>query len=222
MKLDSKLFDRIRIRPEVDETAADGQPKCEWAGCEHPATHPAPKGRGQERDYWHFCLDHVRLYNKSYNYFTGMDDDAVARFQKDAATGHRPTKPIGVNARSWNRSTAGYEAGTGWAGGARGAQDGPQEGPQDGPTGAFAYFTRRQFRAEAVSEPPRRRLRNLERRSLEVLDLDEDAGPQDIRSRFKELVKRHHPDANGGDRSREGRLQQIIEAYQYLKTAGFC
>ena len=212
MTLDSKLFDRIRIRPEVDETAADGQPTCEWAGCGLAATHPAPKGRGQERDYWHFCLEHVRLYNKSYNYFSGMNDEAVARYQKDASTGHRPTSPIGVNARGWSRAAATEASSRAQA-----------AGWQDGPTGAFAFFTRRQFRAEAASEPqPRRKLRNLERRSLEVLDLDEAAGPQDIRSRFKELVKRHHPDANGGDRSYEGRLQQIIEAYQYLKTAGFC
>lgn len=213
MKLDSKLFDRIRIRPEVEETAADGQPACEWAGCSLAATHPAPKGRGQERDYWHFCLEHVRLYNKSYNYFSGMNDEAVARYQKDSVTGHRPTSPIGVNARGWSKAAA-AEANA--RPGATGAQW------QDGPTGAFAFFTRRQFRAEATSEPPRRRLRNLERRSLEVLDLSEDAQPEDIRGRFKELVKRHHPDANGGDRSSEGRLQQIIEAYQYLRTAGFC
>lgn len=211
MKFDSKLFDRIRIKPPLDEAAGDGQPVCEWAGCAQAATHPAPKGRGQERDYWHFCLEHVRLYNKSYNYFSGMNDDAVAQYQKDSVTGHRPTKPIGVNARAWDRATRADRAASGWTG-----------GPHDGPSAAFAFFTRRQFRAEATSEPPRRKLRNLERRSLEALDLDEDAQPQDIRSRFKELVKRHHPDANGGDRSYEARLQQIIEAYQYLKTAGFC
>jgi DnaJ-class molecular chaperone len=45
---------------------------------------------------------------------------------------------------------------------------------------------------------------------------------EEIKARFKLLVKRHHPDANGGDRSAEDRLREIIQAYNYLKTAGFC
>jgi hypothetical protein len=209
MKFDSKIFDRIRIRPDAQAEAQDGEPRCEWSGCDQTATHPAPKGRGQERDYWHFCIDHVRLYNKSYNYFAGMKDDAIADYLKDSVTGHRPTSPIGVNARAWTRPPGGPE-------------EPAREGPHDGPTGAFAFFTRRRFRAEPAEDKPRRKLRNLERRSLEVLDLNEDADPTEIKARFKDLVKRHHPDMNGGDRSTETRLQQIIEAYQYLKTAGFC
>ena len=51
----------------------------------------------REREYWRFCLEHVREYNHSYNYFAGMSDDAVARYQKDAVTGHRPTWKMGFN-----------------------------------------------------------------------------------------------------------------------------
>ena len=51
----------------------------------------------REREYWRFCLDHVREYNQSYNYFAGMSEDAVARYQKDAVTGHRPTWKMGLN-----------------------------------------------------------------------------------------------------------------------------
>jgi DnaJ-domain-containing protein 1 len=68
--------------------------------------------------------------------------------------------------------------------------------------------------------PPSRRLRPLERRSLETLDLGEGADRQQIKARFKELVKRHHPDANGGDRRSENKLREIIQAYNYLKQAG--
>ena len=50
----------------------------------------------------------------------------------------------------------------------------------------------------------------------------EDAERIEIKGRFKELVKRHHPDANGGDRSSEDKLREIIEAYNYLKSAGYC
>ena len=55
-----------------------------------------PKGRGNEKDYWRFCLDHVREYNQSYNFFAGMSDDAVMAYQKDALTGHRPTWKMGT------------------------------------------------------------------------------------------------------------------------------
>ncbi|HEX4556802.1 MAG TPA: molecular chaperone DnaJ, partial [Xanthobacteraceae bacterium] len=91
MKFDSPLFDRIRVKPDHDRRLRDTQPTCDWPGCAQSASHRAPKGRAQEREYWCFCLDHVREYNHSYNYFAGMSEDAVALYQKDALTGHRPT-----------------------------------------------------------------------------------------------------------------------------------
>ena len=207
MKLDSKFFDRIRIKPDQETIEAGAFPRCEWAGCEHPAPHRAPKGRLREGQYYNFCLDHVRIYNKSYNYFSGMRDDAVSAYQKDAQTGHRPTWTMGVNPQGWRRGEEG-----------------------DGPTWAQphddAYFVlRNRFRAtsaEPPPEPPRRKLKRLELKSLEVLDLGERATGEEIKARYKTLVKRHHPDANGGDRSSEGRLQEIIQAYNHLKTAGLC
>src|SRR6516164_5969582 len=96
MKFDSPLFDRIRVKPDEDRRLRTELPSCEWPGCAHAATHRAPKGRTQEREYWRFCLDHVREYNHSYNFFAGMSDDAVARYQKDALTGHLPTWRIGM------------------------------------------------------------------------------------------------------------------------------
>src|SRR5436305_10057641 len=97
MKLDSPLFNRIRVKPEEDRTPRPNAPLCQWSGCTHEATHRAPKGRNRERDYWRFCLEHVRDYNHSYNYFSGMSDDAVLAYQKDAVTGHRPTWKMGFN-----------------------------------------------------------------------------------------------------------------------------
>src|SRR5437870_651363 len=97
MKFDSPLFDRIRVRPGEDRRPRADSPTCNWQGCTHQATHRAPKGRLRENQYWRFCLEHVREYNHSYNYFAGMSEDAVARYQKDAVTGHRPTWKMGFN-----------------------------------------------------------------------------------------------------------------------------
>src|SRR6201993_1812815 len=97
MKFDSPLFDRIRVKPAQDRRLSAEIPTCEGTGCREKATHRAPKGRLREREYWRFCLNHVREYNHSYNYFAGMSDDAVSRYQKDAVTGHRPTWKMGLN-----------------------------------------------------------------------------------------------------------------------------
>jgi len=91
MKLDSPIFDRIRVKPAEDRRPPTGVPGCDWPDCREDATHRAPKGRLREGEYWRFCLHHVREYNQSYNFFAGMSEDAIARYQKEAITGHRPT-----------------------------------------------------------------------------------------------------------------------------------
>jgi DnaJ-class molecular chaperone len=60
----------------------------------------------------------------------------------------------------------------------------------------------------------------LERKALGALGFSESVSKSEIKSRFKELVKRHHPDSNGGDRASEEKLREIIQAYNYLKQAG--
>ncbi len=114
MKLDSKYFDSIRVAPKrergVPSPCARSIPACQWKGCTAPGRHKAPRGRGRDGQYYLFCLDHVRQYNASYNYFDGMNDSEVEEFQKDALTGHRPTWKVGVNAPS-----NGNEAGQGEA-----------------------------------------------------------------------------------------------------------
>ena len=201
------MYDRIRVKPGEDRRLQADQPCCDWPECANAATHRAPKGRNREREYWRFCLDHVREYNQSYNFFAGMSDDAVARYQKDAMTGHLPTWRIGM---------------VGGAGRVKGRPARPYSGSEaDDPFGIFRDL------GGAGGEHPkaeteRRTLRNAERKALHALGLEEGAARLDIKARFKELVKRHHPDANGGDRGSEDKLREIIEAYNYLKATGFC
>lgn len=198
MKQSSPFFDRIRVKPEEDRRARPGTRVCDNPGCRMEGSHRAPKGRHLEGEFHWFCLEHVRDYNATYNYFAGMNDAAVAAFQKDALTGHRPTWTVGVN--------------------------GTRPGAAGEPTSAFDplhVFQGAAFRARAP-EPERRSVRNAERKALGVLGLDETADPQEIKARFKDLAKRHHPDSNGGDRSREDKLREVIQAYNYLKSVGFC
>ena len=94
------------------------------------------------------------------------------------------------------------------------------DGDADDPFGMFREFGGPQHRRRR--KPSGARIRNAERKALHALGLEEGAGRLDIKARFKELVKRHHPDANGGDRGSEDKLREIIQAYNYLKTTGFC
>jgi hypothetical protein len=204
MTTNSPLFDRIRVKPDRDRRVRSELPGCQWPGCGAPATHRAPKGRLRASEYWRFCLEHVREYNNSYNFFAGMSDDAVAQYQKDDITGHRPTWKMG--SLGGQRSGAGRPGfrRAGWA-----AED------------PFELFGEgRSSRAKPASEG--RKILNAQRRALETLGLEGNASRTDIKMRFKMLVKRHHPDANGGDRGSEDRLRDIIAAYNYLKSAGFC
>ncbi|MEM8877092.1 MAG: J domain-containing protein [Pseudomonadota bacterium] len=209
MAENSKWFDGIRVsgrgKAGGKKGAAKAAPErlCEYPGCDKPGTHKAPRGRGQEGQFYYFCMDHVREYNKSYNYFSGMAADDVAAYQKDAALGHRPT---------WKMGERGKRPGTG----------------RNGKTGkTFAYEDPINVLGEdgvEIETPSieRRQLLAQQRRAFETLDLDEAADGELIRTRFKALVKKHHPDVNGGDKSSEHRLREVIQAYNTLKAGGFC
>ncbi len=208
MKTNSPLFDRIRVKPDQDRRLRAELPACQWPKCDAPATHRAPKGRLRASEYWQFCLEHVREYNNSYNFFAGMSEDAIAQYQKEALTGHRPTWKMG--------SIGGKRAAKRRRGEFRGS-----EVPTDDPFSLFGEAGARGA-GHAPTAPEARKIFNAQRRALDVLGLEADANRADIKSKFKMLVKRHHPDANGGDRGSEARLREIIQAYNYLKTAGFC
>ena len=154
-----------------------------------------------------FCLEHVREYNQSFNYFEGMSDEEVLAYQTSNLTGHRPTWSMGVN--PWSHRHRGG-AGAGFAG----------QSVFEDPFGFFGMNAAES--AEKRGDMPRRPPHNAERRSLRTLGLDETASLNEIKSRYKELVKKYHPDANGGDRAAEERLRAVIQAHDYLKKSGYC
>ena len=227
VKLNSKYFDSIRVAPrkakgleepphaQAASKAKAGAPGCEWEGCREAGTHRAPRGISPDglngkidKPYRLFCAAHVREFNHNYDYFQGMSDADIAAFQRDALTGHRPTWGLGVNAASM-------------PGGDRiGARVRRGKKPLFDDT--FGFFEEAGHARPDPEAQARRAPRTLERQALETLGLEETANLNQIKSRYKELVKRHHPDANGGDRSAEERLRKVIQAYDYLRKSGFC
>ena len=202
MKLDSKYFDSVRVKQDHEKAVSQEGPVCQWKGCNAAGRHRAPRGRGREGEYYLLCLEHVRQFNASYNYFQGMSNADIEAYQKESVTGHRPTWKAGANA--WAHGTH-HGVGNARSYG-RGFSD---------PHGFFSW---RSTRADDGQQ--RRTLRPVELKSLESLDLSAGATRDEIKARFKELVKRHHPDANGGDKRSEDKLREIIQAYNYLRQAG--
>jgi curved DNA-binding protein CbpA len=200
MNLNSTLFDRVRIRSEEAEARSrSSERRCQHAGCQLAGDYKAPMGRHREGQYVYFCLPHVQEYNKSYNYFAGMSDDAVASYQKEALTGHRPTWTIGIKAKG----------------------NGPGAGGDGSHYDAMGLFGEKsRARRATPEEEARAKYGKLALKALETLHLDEKATPEIIRAKYKTWVKMLHPDANGGDRSREDQLREIIKAYNTLKASG--
>ena len=178
---------------------------CDWPGCEEHGGHRAPKDRDRLEDYYWFCLDHAREYNRSWDYFAGMKHNEFETMLRSTATWDRPTWPLG--ARSGDRNAWPF-----WA--AREAVGAFMDDPDVG--------------ARPLHEPEhiatRSRLKRQDRQALATLELPETASLQDIKKRFKQLVKRYHPDATGPaskpSRAIEERLRNVIQAYSHLVDSG--
>jgi len=205
-------FVDIRVKPpKDDEPAAEdvyalkpGERACDHAGCRRPATARAPKSRDMMNEHYWFCQDHAAEYNRNWNFFSGMSEGEMRAYQKDELfSGGRPTWEM--KAGKFSREAAAFN---------HRFQHG--EGYRD----PFNLFGRGGPHAKPQPEPEDRRLGKLERNALAELDLETNADGPKIRARYTELVRRLHPDANGGDRAGEQRLQKVIRAYQTLRKAG--
>ncbi len=162
--------------------------KCDMPGCDHSAAYRAPKSRDALREYWWFCLDHVRQYNARWDFYKGMSAEAIEQELRRDAGWQRPTWPLGR------------------LGGGQASTD-DLEDAIDG----FVHSASAP-RSPRLGTPPELR------QPLEILGLDWPTDVATAKSRYKSLAKQHHPDANGGDRAAEERLKQINLAYATLRA----
>ncbi len=161
---------------------------CQHPECTGDGIYRAPVGRDRLDQYYWFCLDHVRAYNLSWDFFAGMSESEIERQRRDDTVWQRPSWPFG---RFGERQSG---------------ADGPRI--HDG----FGFFSDGPGAPEARPQSP-------EQKALAVLDLRQPVTFEDVRARYKVLVKRLHPDANGGDTAAEERLKAVNQAYAALKIS---
>lgn len=167
-----------------------GHVACAWPGCDQAGIHRAPVSRDALNQYLWFCKRHARDYNGSWDYFRGMSREEIHEFQDRRATWDRPTWRIGNH--------------------------GPWPDKVSDPFDLFPEKTRNGTKnGHSRARPPWTR---DERRALATLGLDEAVTFEEIKSRYKKLVKRWHPDANGSDPAAGDRLKRINAAYACLRS----
>ena len=168
--------------------------RCAVPGCQEPGEFKAPL---QPPSFdgpgsWRFlCLEHVREHNAKYNFFQGMSPEEISEAQSPLA--------------GWERATRAFAH--------AGSDPAPSWSDFADPLDAIATRFRRSRQEVSF------RFNRAEQRALSVLGLGEDADLKAVRNSYSKLVRRYHPDRNGGDRSHEGQLGEVIEAYQLLRKA---
>ena len=169
----------------------EAQPKpaaraCDHPGCTHVGEYRAPRSRDKLDDYYWFCLDHVRAYNASWDFYKGMNQEQIEDEIRRSTTWQRPTWPLG--AKTGNKRFA---------------------FSMHDPLGVFEEEAEEMRKAR--TRPP-----SPEEEALSVLGLTEMPSVATLKACYKKLVKKHHPDANGGDKEAEETFKLISQAYKTL------
>tara|TARA_B100001029_G_C15036869_1_gene440731 strand:- start:373 stop:891 length:519 start_codon:yes stop_codon:yes gene_type:complete len=161
---------------------------CEWENCKKVGTYKAPLEKDNSRRFRYLCLDHIKVFNKNWNYFSDMNEEQIEYFIKSDLTWHRPTKSFASSENFfkilWNNAL-------------------------EDKINIFKNSSFNEFKKSKISEK--------DRHALEILGLKSEVKWSDIQKRFKGLVKKYHPDKNQGNKKYEDILKKITLAYSQLK-----
>ena len=169
----------------IDDLIAEKANPCAIDGCACAGEHRAPLSKHQLEEHQWLCSDHIVEFNKKWDYFDGMSQPEIERFQKEATFGHRPT---------WKTNEAERHA-------------------TEKLQAAFGKFMGESF---VFSGPEDTSISRKDRIALSELDLTHPCTKDDIKTQYKKLVKKFHPDRNQGNKKAEERFKQITASYHYL------
>jgi len=163
---------------------------CEWQNCRERGKFKAPLEKDNSKSYKWLCQDHIKLFNKSWNYFEGMSQQEIEVFLKSDLTWHRPTQKFGSSDNFfnilWNNALS----------------------------DKFNLFNEEKILNNLKSV----KLSEKDKDAFKILELEFNSDWQSIQKKFKTLVKKFHPDRNSGDRKFEDKLKKVTLAYSHLKT----
>ncbi|GGL82972.1 molecular chaperone DnaJ [Pseudooceanicola nanhaiensis] len=166
---------------------------CEHPGCQEAGKYRAPKAPDVLDEYYWFCREHVREYNTKWNFFDGTTEAEINAQQSKDRVWDRQTKPMGdPEARAWARL-----------------------GIEDPHQVLGENATRNPGKGGGAG----RRLPPKERQAIEILEAKDHWTKAEVRKAYKALIKVLHPDMNGGDRSQEEQLQQVVWAWDQIKDS---
>ena len=180
---------------------------CDWPSCRLEGMHRAPISQDRIREYSWFCIEHVRIYNSSWNYYEGMSIQEFNELVRSDTTWNRPTWPIGdhiLNVSSKNEAIP----------------LGPEtfRKSNENFNDPFGFFTKDNNFRQPNEQEPENSLSIEERKALILLGVDSPLKISELKARYKVLVKECHPDRTGGNKKLEERFKQINQAYQKLMT----
>ena len=163
---------------------------CEWKSCKKTANYKAPIEKDNSRLYKLYCLEHIKIFNKNWNYFSDMNGDEIEYFIKSDLIWHKPTKKFGSSENFfkilWGNAL-------------------------EDKLNIFGNGDFKAFKKSKLSEK--------DRHALEILGLKQGTKWEDIQKKFKTLVKKYHPDKNRGSKKYEDLLKKITLAYSQLKLS---
>ncbi len=162
---------------------------CEWESCSNTGKHKAPAEKDNSRNFKWLCSDHIKLFNKNWNYFDGMSQNEIENFLKSDLTWHRPTQKFSSSDNFfnilWNNALS----------------------------DKFNFFDKEKI----TNNFNNRQLNEKDKDALKIMELELSATWPIIQKKFKTLVKKFHPDRNAGNKQFEDKLKKITLAYSHLK-----
>ena len=163
---------------------------CEWSKCKKIGVYKAPVEKDNSKNFRLLCLEHIKAFNKSWNYFSDMNDQEIEDFIKSDLTWHKPTKSFGSSENFFRIL---------WV------------NALDDKSSIFKNSVFKNFNRSKLSDK--------DKDALKILGLKNDTNWSDIQKRFKMLVKKYHPDKNHGSKKYEDILKKITLAYSQLRLS---
>ena len=162
---------------------------CDWESCKESGKFKAPLEKDNSKSYRWLCEEHIKLFNKNWNYFDGMDQNEIENFLKSDLTWHRPTQKFGSSDNFFSIL---------WT---------------NALNDKFNFFKQE----KNINNLNGRKLNAKDIDAYRIMGLELNSSWPVVKKRFKTLVKKFHPDRNAGNKRFEDKLKIITLAYSHLK-----